>query len=230
MVQLLTLIDDDSLYAQVVLERLRLSGLHMEIRRLNDWRPRGSHPSCAVPDLVTWMAVDLSQDPECIPIVPDPTYRIWNANYYRSLDREFGSPYFVLIEIEARSEAKQWILRNGLKVHWHLEELVPTWNREVLTHPLMLEWLGADSCPEPHNDRVERLVFQDLLSRHGVVPREAYDQKQLAEELKSLANKYLGSSERIRRKYYPAHSYYRQRLEIELSINLFERGLYGDLY
>lgn len=230
MQQMLTIIDDDSIVSQVVQTRLKEAGFAIELCPLAQWQPKESQPPCPIPDLITWAAIDLAYETDRAVVFPDATYRIWNANYYRSLKREYGEPYFVLIEIEERQAAQEWAKSQGYKIFWHLEDLIGSWNQEILTHPLMLEWLCRKSCPEPHNDRIERLIFADWLRQRAIAPRDLYATVELSERQLNLATQLTQPEQVIRRKHYPMHSYFKQFFGQELQVNGRERELYGDLY
>lgn len=165
---------------------------------------------------------------------PSFEFRITNANYNRTLEKQFGPPYFVHIRSNRSELVRRHFEKTFKKCICNPLTEFPNLLRSYLLNPELLAWLSSTSLPLPHNDFFDRGLMQNILNTHKIPYDSPY---QLASEFKSLgllqcAFQLLPPmlTENTQYQHYPLHRFYQKYLDTDLNINRFERTIYGDVH
>lgn len=163
-------------------------------------------------------------------------FRIHNINYSRSVLKSLGAPYWVHIQNNIPELIKDNMQARGIEVIVRPLENDKRLKNLFLLNPKLLDWLQDPQNKEPHNDRIEREIIADELTKRGVHFDSIYQtslndevtQKPISLE-RYLLQKLKIDTNQIQYKHYPLHRYYKKYFNIDLPINLNERSIYGEV-
>lgn len=165
--------------------------------------------------------------------IPAFEFRITNVNYNRTLNEEYGKPYFVHYHSNKYALIKEHYLKTFKECISHPLVEFPALLRAYLLNPPLTDWLSAESLPLPHNDSFDRQLIQNFLIAREVPFDSTYQvssQLGTANLLQSVFQQLPDDlRSRSQLQHYPLHRIYLKYLSTDLSINQLERSIYGNV-
>lgn len=209
-------VDDDSIFSQFYsycLDETKIS--------YQKWTPANFVQS-----------LNFNEKIEATLLLPGFHFRIFNLNFDKIQKVELGKPYWVHISSNEGEALKDKLSSTYAKVVLNpLKELRRLFT-SYLQHEDLQQWLLAESCSEYHNDRVERYLLVEELRKQGLSVYDLY--KKCPELADASLEVYLFNQLKLSKeplyKHIPVHRLYQRILKKDLSINLFEREIYGDVH
>ncbi len=183
---------------------------------------------------ITNLGSDTAAHSSSVLFFPAFEFRITNVNYNRTLEKQYGKPYFVHIHSNRSELVKRHFEKTFKECICNPLMELPNILRAYLLNPELLAWLSSVSLPLPHNDFFDRELMQDFLKARKISYDSPY---QVAPELKT--SNLLQSAfhllpqqqqDNTQFQHYPLHRIYQKYLDTDLNINHFERTIYGDVH
>lgn len=147
-------------------------------------------------------------------IMPEINFTIFNVNFDRITNKEFGTPYFVAIKNKQNIAIQEILISKGFSDANEPFALFPHVARYFFESSELLNWLKRKSCPEPHSIEVEKTIFSTS-ANHFIQTDHTLAFYNL---FKNNKNSFYD--------HYPMHLFYKNYLNINLNINITEQALY----
>jgi len=150
-------------------------------------------------------------------------FRVFNVNFYRTLDQEFGEPYFIYFKSNRTQLIEVDFAKKGINSSFNLMDLIPEFLNSYLLDSHFLQWIHQKSCPHPHNDFFDKARVLQMIETIN---------KNFNYNFELNGNPYketlaLINLKDVKRQDYPLHRYYEKYLGMNLKINEFEKSIYG---
>lgn len=183
---------------------------------------------------ITNLGPDMAGNSDSVLFFPAFEFRITNVNYNRTLEKQYGKPYFVHIHSNRSEAVKRHFEKTFKECICNPLTEFPNILRSYLLNPELMAWLSSASLPLPHNDFFDRGLMQDFLNARKIPYDSPY---QVAPEFKSpnllqwaFQLLPLLRPDNTQFQHYPLHRIYQKYLDTDLNINDFERTIYGDVH
>lgn len=143
-------------------------------------------------------------------IFPYFEFRIFNIHFYRTLNKQYGKPYYVGIIDSSLDLLEEKYSTDQTRTVFNLFTACPSFFKAYLTSQKLQRWLET-SNGQPHNDSFDRtLLSEENLYEHKI-------------SISALKSQVLDQT----KEHYPLHRVYEKYLHIKLNINLDAQRFYG---
>lgn len=164
-------------------------------------------------------------------ILPLFKFRVFNLNFDNRAGLEYSPPYWVHIASDRLEHLRTFLLQRFHRVLLHpLTELEGVF-KSYLFCQSFLNWISADSCPESHNDRLDRVLVKELLMTKGIHIENMYisDATLKNGSLDEFLFNLLKIEPQKFHRHMPLHRLYQKKWNRNIEINLLEREIYGNV-
>lgn len=209
-------VDDGSIYSIFYQTNLKKCGADFTVKSLEE----------------VVHTVETGEKTDHIIFLPHFAVRIINANFNRTLNKEFGRPYLVFLESNRANQIKEYFETAYKKCIFNAALEFPHLLKAILLDDNFITWMNQDSILEPHNDRTERLMVQSELENQNIMVSNIYcsNSGAAAASLETQLFNKIKKTDPLIYSQRPAHRVYKKYLNIDLPINLNERKIYGEAH